>query len=94
MIQRQLHLVAYDVSDPARLRRALRVVRDYAVGGQKSVFECFLTSEERGELCHRLDDVVDPEEDRYLVLRLDQRGKVRTLGLGRPPVDPRWFYLG
>lgn len=36
------YLAAYDVSDPKRLQQALHVLRDYATGGQKSVFECFL----------------------------------------------------
>ena len=91
---RQLHLVAYDVTDPKRLRLALSVVRDYALGGQKSVFECFLSQGEQRELRQRLDDVIDPDDDRFLILRLDPRGATRTLGRGRAPVDPRWFYVG
>lgn len=43
MPQRQLFLAAYDVREPKRLQKALHVLRDYTCGGQKSVFECYLT---------------------------------------------------
>jgi len=94
MSQRQLHLAAYDVASPSRLRHALAIVRNYATGGQKSVFECFLTDGEKRELMKAMADVIDPEEDRFLVLRLDPRGKVQTLGVAVRPVDPRYFYVG
>lgn len=35
LMQRILYLVAYDISHPRRLARALRIVRAYATGGQK-----------------------------------------------------------
>ncbi len=41
---RTLYLVAYDVRRPSRLRKALRVLKDYASGGQKSAFECYLSA--------------------------------------------------
>lgn len=43
MSERQLHLAAYDVREPSRLAAALQLVRAYATGGQKSVYEIFLT---------------------------------------------------
>ncbi|MEA3643999.1 MAG: CRISPR-associated endonuclease Cas2, partial [Lamprobacter sp.] len=47
MPHRTLYIAAYDVSDNARLRDALKVLKGYASGRQKSVFECFLTDAER-----------------------------------------------
>ena len=93
-MHRQLHLVAYDIAAASRLRKALRAVRDYALGGQKSVFECFLSAAEREDLKRRLDALIDQDEDRFFILRLDPRGRTRTLGRGRPPIDPSWFYMG
>jgi CRISPR-associated protein Cas2 len=94
MPQRQLHLAAYDVAQPSRLRRALHVLRGYATGGQKSVFECFLTDGEKRELIDAMADVIDAEEDRFFVMRLDPRSKVQTLGVAVRPADPRFFYIG
>jgi CRISPR-associated protein Cas2 len=94
MSQRQLYLAAYDVSDPKRLRDALLVLRNYSTGGQKSVFECFLTAAEKGALLEEIGAVIDLEEDRFFLLRLDPRSKVRTLGIAVRPADPAYFYIG
>ncbi len=94
MLKRQFYIAAYDVSDPRRLREALKVLREYATGGQKSVFECFLTKAERKALLWEVGAVIDPGEDRFVLLRLDPRGKVRTLGIAVRPVDPAYFYIG
>lgn len=94
MSKRQLHLVAYDVSCPRRLRRMLGVCKDFATGGQKSVFECFLTVAERRELLARVEAELDHDEDRFFVLRLDPRSTVRTCGIAVPPSDPSYFYVG
>ena len=93
MSQRTLYLAAYDVTEPRRLRRALHVLRDYATGGQKSVFECFLDEAEKAELLARMDQLIDHEEDRFFVVPLCRRAKTRTLGIGVKPIDPRFLYL-
>lgn len=94
MNQRQLYLAAYDISDPKRLQKALRIVRDYATGGQKSVFECFLTPAEKQWLLDAIMQVIDPAKDRFVLVRLDPRAKVQTLGIAVKPIDPSYFYIG
>jgi CRISPR-associated protein Cas2 len=94
MSHRTLHLAAYDVSDPGRLREALKVLKGYASGRQKSVFECFLTQAERRQLLAEIESVLDLEEDRFFLVRLDPRGHIRTLGIAVKPTDPPWFYVG
>ncbi|MGY6214196.1 CRISPR-associated endonuclease Cas2 [Methylolobus aquaticus] len=94
MSNRPLYIAAYDVSDDKRLRKALYVLRNYATGGQKSVFECFLTKAEKRALLFEIKQVLDPVEDRFLLLRLDPRSGVGTLGVAVPPVDPDFFYIG
>ena len=94
MTQRILHLAAYDVSDPGRLREALTVLKGYATGRQKSVFECFLTQAERRRLLAEIGSVLDLREDRFFLVRLDPRGRILTLGIAVKPIDPPWFYVG
>jgi CRISPR-associated protein Cas2 len=88
-----LYLAAYDVSDPKRLQQALHVLRGYAIGGQKSVFECFLGEAEKRALLAEVATVLDLEEDRFFLVRLDPRSKVQTLGIAVRPVDPSYFYI-
>jgi len=93
MPARILYLAAYDVTDPDRLQAALRVLKGYACGGQKSVFECFLTERERRELVAEARAVLDLTHDRFLLLPLGDI-TVRTLGIAIPPGDPDFYYVG
>jgi len=90
---RDLYLAAYDVVVPRRLRAALDLMRGYATGGQYSVHECWLTAAERAQLIADAASILDPEEDRMLLLRLDPRGVVIALGTAVAPADPSCFYV-
>jgi CRISPR-associated protein Cas2 len=84
----------YDISSARRLRAALKLVKGHATGGQRSAYECFLTSAERRDLLRDLRGVIEPGEDRVLLIRLDPRSPVHTLGIAEPPQDPPFFYCG
>lgn len=89
---RHLYLAAYDVREDRRLREALIVLKDYSTGGQKSVFECFLTAGERRQLLRRIASVIEPV-DRFLLIRLDPNARFLTLGVASPPRNPTFFYF-
>jgi len=93
-LERRLYLAAYDVSDPARLRRALRVVRAFASGGQKSAYECWLTGREYDALHHMAGSVISPRHDSFAVFPLTLRRPLVTLGVAEPPSDPDFLYFG
>lgn len=93
MPQRQLHLACYDVACHKRLARALKLARRYATGGQKSVHEIFLTEAERDTLVADMRQLLDLSTDRFLLLRLDPRSRVFTLGKAIQPADPDFFYV-
>ncbi|NLV30980.1 MAG: CRISPR-associated endonuclease Cas2 [Acidobacteria bacterium] len=94
MEERDLYIAAYDIASPRRMRAALQLVKGHATGGQKSAYECFLTPAERRTLLYRLDAVIEPDEDRVLLIRLDPRSRVHTLGIAEEPQDPPFFYCG
>ncbi len=94
MPQRDLYLAAYDISEPRRLSAALKLTRAYATGGQKSVHELFLTPAERQALVEDMSVLIDLDTDRFLLLRLDPRSRVHTLGKAVAPADPDYFYVG
>lgn len=91
---RALYLASYDVCEDGRLRAALECVRAYATGGQKSVHEVWLTAAEKGELLLEMSLVLNLHEDSFLLIRLDPRQPVHTLGVAIPPSNPDWFYVG
>ena len=94
MPQRDLYLAAYDIAEPRRLSAALKLTRAYATGGQKSVHELFLTPAEREQMVAAMDALIDKATDRFLLLKLDPRSRVYTLGRAIAPADPEYFYVG
>jgi len=92
--RRALYLAAYDVADPKRLRKVRQVTRQFATGGQKSVFECFLTASERGELLAEACPLIDENEDRLALLRVEERTRPLLLGIATPAVGPGLRYVG
>ncbi len=85
---RGLYLLCYDIADPKRLARVFKAARAYRVAGQKSVFECWLTTVERRDLLVRLDEVIDPACDRVHCFALDPRAPVRCHGIARSFAGP------
>lgn len=94
MQTRPLHVAAYDIRDPKRLRKGLEVLKSYATGGQKSVFECFLSTAEKAQMIAEVRRVLDQRDDSFFLVRLDPRSKIRTLGVAVAPEDPPFFYIG
>jgi CRISPR-associated protein Cas2 len=78
----------------ARLRAARYVLKGYATGGQRSVFECFLSGPERRALLAEAAATVDAAQDRFFLVRLDPRARIVCLGVAVPPEDPAYFYVG
>jgi CRISPR-associated protein Cas2 len=91
---RELYLVAYDIREAKRLRQMLAVLKEYTSGGQKSVFECYLTAKERRELLSRAGQTMDEDVDALLAIRLTGRDAVCTLGVAVKPADELYTYLG
>lgn len=94
MTQRSLYLAAYDVGNPRRLAAALKLVRGYASGGQKSAHEIHLTDAERERLLCEMRHLLNDAEDSFMLIRLDPRASVETLGRAVPPSDAACMYFG
>ena len=92
-MRRTLCLAAYDVRDPTRLQMMLHTVKDFACGGQKSAFECWLSTSEKSELLQRAHSVM-ADEDAFLLMRLSIKQTLYTLGIANPARDESFLYLG
>lgn len=92
-MSRKLFLAAYDVRDPKRLRAALRVIKGFASGGQKSAYECWLTPAERDELLEEMAEVMDLSVDSFTIIPLEPRRPMAALGIATKPANPAFFYL-
>ena len=77
------YLVTYDVSSPRRWRRVFRLLQGYGDWVQLSVFRCRLDAKRRRRMESELRAVLDEDEDRLLIARLDKEpqkvaGRVRS----------------
>lgn len=88
---RRLYLAAYDVRDRTRLRKALKVARAFATGGQKSVHECWLDSDELALLRKNMALVIDHDIDQFALIALDPRRQARLHGIAVKPASPDYF---
>ncbi|GIX21715.1 MAG: CRISPR-associated endoribonuclease Cas2 1 [Gammaproteobacteria bacterium] len=91
---RTLYLIAYDVRNPKRLRRVHKVLKEFATGGQKSAFECYLSDAERNELLSRVRDQMDETQDALLIVALKDRTNVIVKGIAVAPSNETLTYLG
>lgn len=65
-----LHLVAYDVRHPRRLRRVAKVCENYGIRVEYSVFECDLAPEVFDRLWAEISREIDWEQDTILAYRI------------------------
>lgn len=93
-MNRRLYLIAYDISDEKRLNRVRHFLKGYSTGGQKSVYECFLTEAELRHVEINLKALIDESVDRIHIFSLDARSRTHTLGIATQPYDPSYFYIG
>lgn len=94
MKKRKLYIAAYDISSPRRLRKMLNILKGMASGRQKSVFECYLDDAEQAYLMSRIQKVMNPDEDRFVLIPISLKKKICTLGIGTAPQDPDFYYIG
>ncbi len=91
---RVLYLVAYDITDPGRLYKVHNVIKNFSTGGQKSVYECFLTDRELELMLKYLCKVINIKNDRLHIFVMDGRSRTHTLGIAVQPRDPKFFFIG
>lgn len=93
-MQRRLYIVAYDIRENRRLNNVRYFLKGYSTGGQKSVYECFLTDGELRQVTERLHNLIEEEEDRLHVFTMDGRSRTHIIGIAVQPKDPSYFYFG
>ncbi len=82
------YLVSFDIVDDRVRYRVVKIIKEYGIRVQKSVFECSrLTEKQLLRLKHRLEERIDHGEDsvRYYPICRDCLAKVETSGAGRLP---------
>lgn len=87
-------IVAYDIADPRRLNRVAKIIKDYGVRVQKSIFEVKVDEKRFKEMKKRVEETIEKEEDgvKYFPLCEKCAGTVEVIGQG-VFVDPDEEYV-
>lgn len=83
-------LVCFDIVDDRTRARAVKILKEYGVRVQKSVFECGSITEERFlKMRNRLEECIDSTEDTVRFYNLCKAcvKSVEFCGVGQPPED-------
>lgn len=88
-------VVAYDISDERRLVRIAKIISDYGVRVQKSIFEVTVTDRVFAEMKRRVESVIVPEKDgvKYFPLCEKCAGTVEVIGQGTFTDPDEEFYI-
>lgn len=77
-------LVIYDISHPRRIQRVSKILLDYGIRVQKSIFELDVTSKQLAKIKKEVEIEIEEEEDgvKYFPLCSACSGKMLALGVG------------
>lgn len=81
MPHRHHFLVCYDIADPSRLQAVHRRVMAHAIGGQKSLYECWLSVVEHRQLWRLLHQLIVPAQDSVHFYALDSDCTAQLFGV-------------
>jgi CRISPR-associated protein Cas2 len=77
-------IVAYDIADVKRLNKVAKVIKDYGVRVQKSIFEVDVSNKVFDEMKFRIEEIIEPSEDgvKYFPLCEKCAGTAEIIGQG------------
>ncbi|MGC7559419.1 CRISPR-associated endonuclease Cas2 [Pasteurella sp. PK-2025] len=80
MANRERYLIAYDISHPRRLSKVHKKVEAFAIGGQKSFYECWFTESELAIFKTDMDEIIDITEDRVFIFQISPHAEPLLFG--------------
>lgn len=87
-------IVAYDISKNKARARVRKVLREWNLDNQKSVYECRLTQVQAEELFLQLSEAINTETDNLIMAWVEPRRKVLSKGLGKnTSLEKRVFHI-
>ena len=77
-------IVAYDIAEPRRLNKVAKVIKDYGLRVQKSIFEVQVDSRIFAEMKARIEEEIEQSADgvKYFPLCEKCAGTVEIIGQG------------
>lgn len=78
---------AYDISKDKTRRRVFKILKQWRIGGQKSVHECRLKKAQAEELFLQLNEKLDQTTDCLMLAWLETHRNVLHRGIGQDSIN-------
>ncbi len=82
-------IIAYDISKNKIRGKVFRILKEWRIGGQKSVHECWLTKRQAEELFLQISELLNMATDTLLMVWLANHRRVLHRGLGKDSINNR-----
>ena len=86
-------VVAYDISENRLRAKIYKILKQWRLGGQKSVHECRLKMSQAEELFLQLSEPLDEKKDRLLMVWLESHRPVLCRGSGKSNIRQNIFHV-
>ncbi len=87
-------VVAYDISVNKKRAAVRKILKEWNLDNQKSVYECRLTQTQAEELFLQLSHEIDTKTDNLIMAWVEPRRKILTRGLGRhTAIHKKLFFI-
>jgi len=94
-MKRKPAVIAYDIRSNKRRRRVFRILKQWKLDAQYSVFECSLSQGEAEELFLQLSSLLNEKTDSLLLAWLDKRRKAQGItSCSKPGFRVPVWYMG
>ncbi len=90
-MKRHSMIIAYDISSNKNRYQARKILKEWSLDNQKSVYECRLSKTQAEELFLQLSDCLDHQTDKLLMARIEPHRQLLHRGLGRNRLNTKLF---
>ncbi|MBT6339967.1 MAG: CRISPR-associated endonuclease Cas2 [Desulfobacula sp.] len=86
-------IVAYDISRNKIRTRVRKILKEWRLDNQKSLYECRLTNRQAEELFLQLSENLDHKTDKLLMAWLEPHRNLLYRGIGRDRINKKlWVF--
>ena len=79
------HIVSYDIADPKRLIHVNKIIKNYGISLQYSVFLVPMKKKLLNQLITELESIIDPKEDDIRIYPLPKKSVIEVWGKQKLP---------
>lgn len=91
----EFYIICYDSPSNKRRNKLHKLLKNYAVPVQKSVFETFLDKSSFNKMMKKIEALMNPDEDSVRIYGMNKQIQKQVKIIGSPGIleDPNYFFI-